>query len=140
MYRFQNPRHLQTMWGLKKWWVNCLKYTVLGLCNRHQPWWRHEIKVSHLSYLLNKLHFWNMKTLCYINFENDITVVPLFFRKTICSRDMRDVTLWFYVLCLADDLIECGQKFHENHHERIKSIVLWKPSFGQFVLCQWKEK
>ena len=36
--------------------------TLLGLCNEHQPKRRHEMKVSHLSYLLNKLHFWKNKT------------------------------------------------------------------------------
>ena len=44
-------------------------FTLLGLCNEHPPNTRHDIKASHLSYFLYKLHFGEIKT--------DITIVPL---------------------------------------------------------------
>ena len=80
-----------------KGWV-CGPSTLLGLCNEHPPNTRGDIKVSHPSYLLKKLHFWKIKTLCCINFKNWYNNCAIIFpKKTLCSRDMRDVTLSFYV-------------------------------------------
>ena len=69
----------------------------------HLPDTRHKIKVSHLSYLLKKWFFGKNKDTFVIPIrKTDTTIVPLFFQKIICWRDIRDVRFWFLVLCLVD--------------------------------------
>ena len=96
------------------------KFFVIAQC------WVYVMSIGHDEDMKSKCHishtFWTnyifgkIKTLCYINFKNDVTIVPLFFQKIICSRDMRDVTLWFYVFIMANDLtewIECQNGLYD---------------------------
>ena len=76
---------------------------MLGSCNEHQTWCQPEIKVSRLSYLLNKWFFWkNNGTIVISVFKIDIAKCFYFSKNVICSKDMRDVTLWFHVFIMAD--------------------------------------
>ena len=61
--------------------------------------------MSRLSYLLNKWFFWkNNGTFVISVFKIDIAKCFHFSKIVICSKDM---TLWFQVDIMADDLIEC---------------------------------
>ena len=74
--------------------------------------WVYLMRIRQTQDMKSKCHiyhiFWKKNHYVISILKSDITIVPLFFQKIICSRDMRDVILWCYVLCLADDLIECN--------------------------------
>ena len=65
-------RHISYNWeAFYLYKVFIQRYTLLSVCNKHQPKQRHEIKVSHFSYLWKKKNFFGkIKTPCYINFKN----------------------------------------------------------------------